>query len=230
MDNKEIEKLMIAAIEYHRPESIKQFCMSVWNQPFFYKIDKAKVLTLSYNPTDKGARTNYKYYVDQYIEYGKLDTNTILDILYNYKKEVYWRKNYDIIFNYLGFQEDEISHMDVSFFPYKTLDSYKKFELLDDSYKFLLQTIKLLDGQLKIIFVDGAKNKDIICKIMSTGDWRPIYETAIAINGNNKKYDLLIYKCNSTYLIYYGCFLYGATCPSHNQIMEIARHIKSIIQ
>ena len=231
MNNKQIENLMRSAIEYSRPETIKPFCMNVWNQPFFFKIDKAKVLTVSYNPTDDGANKSYKNYVEQYKKDGKLDTNTILDILYNFKTEkTKWRNMYNIIFPHLGFNIDEIAHMDVSFFPYKDPKYYQINETIDDSNKFLLEAIKLLNDQLKIIFVDGKDNKSIIYKIMQDDEWHLIDKTAIAVNKKNKEYELSIYKRNSTYLIYYGCFLYGATYPSKEQAIKIADHIKEVIQ
>lgn len=231
MKNKEIEQLMREAIEYDRPEIIKPVLLPIWNQPFFYKLDNAKVLTLSYNPTDKGAKTNYPYYVTEYKKNGELETDTILDILYNFKKEDYWRKYYDEIFGILGFNENEIAHMDVSFFPYKTLEDYKQYEFLDDTYKYLLKTIALLDGQLKYIFVDGAKNRNIVGKIIRN-EFDLINETALSVNKNNKKYVLSIYKhkVKDLYTIYYGCFLYGSTCPSKTQVDIIAQHIKQVTQ
>lgn len=48
----ELHKLMIKAIEEKRDEKIVAACLDIWNQPFFYKIDKAKALTISYAPTD----------------------------------------------------------------------------------------------------------------------------------------------------------------------------------
>ncbi|MDE5602082.1 MAG: hypothetical protein K2J16_06255, partial [Clostridia bacterium] len=61
-----IKELMMQAIEYPRPAQIEQFCLPIWNQPFFYKIDKAQALTISYNPTDNGAKTNYPEQVKRY--------------------------------------------------------------------------------------------------------------------------------------------------------------------
>lgn len=229
MDNKEIENLMRLAIEYPRPESIKQYCLDIWNQPFFFKIDKAKVLTISYNPTDKGAKKNYCNYIEEYKKTGKLDTDTIIDMLYSFNTEkTNWRNMYNTIFPLLNFQIDEVAHMDISFFPYKKPDYY--YESIDDSNKFLLKTMELLKDQLRIIFIDGKNNKSIIPRIMQDNEWELVDETAIAVNKRNKEYKLLIYKRNSIYLIYYGCFLYGGTCPSYEQARKIADHIKTIIQ
>ena len=227
MNNKIIENLMKEAIEYKRLPQIQRVCLPVWNQPFFYKIDKAKVITLSYNPTDKGARTNYPYYVRQYTQNGYLDTNTILDILYNFKKEEYWRKNYDLIFNIIGIDEEEIAHMDVSFFPYKTLNDYKNLEYLDDTKQFLLKTVDLLSNQLKYIFIDGARNRDILYKIINK-DYSLIDRTQLPVNNSGHYHDLLIYKHNikDLYVIYFGCFLYGSTCPSSEKMKSLAYYIK----
>ena len=231
MDNKEIENLMRLAIEYPRPEAIKPYCSDVWNQPFFFKIDKAKVLTISYNPSDKGTKANYNGYIEQYKKEGNLDTNTILNILYNYStKDNKWRDMHNILFAHLGFDDDVIAHMDVSSFPYKESKYYQENRIIDNSDKFLLQTIELLKDQLKIIFVDGKNNKSFIYKIMQNDDWICVDKTAMAINSGNKKYDLLIFKHNSTYLIYYGCLLYGRNPPSKDQMGIIANHIKTIIQ
>ena len=86
--------------------------------------------------------------------------------------------------------------------------------------------MELLKDQLRIIFIDGKNNKSIIPRIMQDNEWELVDETAIAVNKRNKEYKLLIYKRNSIYLIYYGCFLYGGTCPSYEQARKIADHIK----
>ena len=224
--NNEIRNLMLEAIEYKRPDSIQAVCLPIWNQPFFYKIDKAKILTVSYNPTDKGARLNYPHYIQKY-KNGELATKDIFDLLYNFKKEGYWRKNYDLIFDYLGFDVDnEIAHMDVSFFPYKTLNDCLYFSYIDNSKKYLLDTIDLLDSQLKYIFVDGAKNRNII-NILSA-DFTLHKRLSARKNKNPKEFELLIYKhkYKNLFLIYYGCFLYGSTCPSEDCVMEIAKLIE----
>ncbi len=231
MENKEIEKLMREAIEYPRPAQLSDLWLPVWNQPFFFKIDKARMLTLSYNPTDKGASTNYPWYVEEYKKKGYLETDKILDILYNYKKEIYWRKNFDLIGNVLGIKNVEIAHMDVSFFPYNSFSAYKGNEYLDDTYKFLLKVIEILDDQLNYILVDGARNESIIYKIMKN-NYKCIDQCFMPINGGKTKYELSIYKHNdkNLYVVYYGCFLYGTTCPAKEKVEAIAKPIKEITQ
>ena len=227
--NNEIKKLMCEAIEYPRPEAIKPYMLPVWNQPFFYKIDRARALTLSYNPTDKGARTNYPHIVAEYKQSGAIETERIYDILYNFKKEDYWRRNYDLIFRELGFQSDEIAHMDVSFFPYESLELCKEYSHLDNSKKFLLNCIDLLKGQLKFIFIDGKKNKDILFFLRK--DYRLCQSAKLPINGKNQEYELLIFKHKklNSFLIYYGCFLYGATTPRTDCVLRIAQFIKQCV-
>lgn len=222
---KDIKELMLQAIEEKRPEAISSCCLHVWNQPFFYKIDKAKVLTVSYNPTDRGAITNYPYLVQQYINQG-LSSETIFETLYNFKKEYQWRKFYDLIFGYMGFDVDnDIAHMDVSFFPYKHLIYCLQFSPIDNTKQYLLKTIDLLDTQLKFIFVDGAKNRSII-NILSA-DFELHKRLSARKNKNPKVYDLLIYRhrTKDLYLVYYGCQLYGSTCPSEECVKYIAKLI-----
>ena len=33
--NDELKNLLMSLIELERPEEIKQFCLPIWNQPFF---------------------------------------------------------------------------------------------------------------------------------------------------------------------------------------------------
>lgn len=116
--NEELKELMVKAIKEERPIEIRHLCREVWNQPFFFKIDKAKVITISYAPTDKGAATNYLSIYDKYKkDKSTLSPEQIYDLLNNFKKEIYWRKKYDRIFTSLGILEDEIAHIDMSCFP-----------------------------------------------------------------------------------------------------------------
>lgn len=225
-----IKQLMIDAIKYPRPEIIKPLLLPVWNQPFFYKIDQAQALTISYNPTDKGAKTNYPQMIEEYKKNGTIEADRIYNTLYNFKKEEYWRRNYDIIFSELGIDVDNIAHMDVSFFPYSTLDLCKKYSRFDDSKKYLLKCIDILKDQLKFIFVDGKRNRDIIYLLCK--DYKLYKSTELPVNGSKREYELLIFKHNTfdCYLIYYGCFLYGATTPKKECVLDIARYIKNAIQ
>ncbi|MCH5159179.1 MAG: hypothetical protein J1F33_08300 [Clostridiales bacterium] len=220
----EIKDLMMQAIRYPRPVEISRACLPVWNQPFFYKIDKAKALTISYNPTDKGAKTNYPEQVAHYIKHGFLPAEEIYEILYNFKKEYYWRKNYDLLFRALNIPEESIAHADVSIFPYISLNTYFRFAAYDDTVKFLLKTIDLLSDNLEYIFIDGAKNRNILSLLKS--DYIFACKDSLPIN-SGKPHDLLIYKhkVRKTKLIYYGCFLYGATCPSEEYVKSLATRI-----
>lgn len=224
--NETIKRLMLQAIEEKRPEVISSVCLPIWNQPFFYKIDKAKVLTISYNPTDKGARTNYPYLIDEYLKNG-LSSEKIFETLYTFKKENQWRKNYDLIFGCLGFDvNEEIAHMDVSFFPYSSFDNYMLYQQIDTTHTYLLNTIELLGSQLKYIFIDGARNRGILDKLSHNFI---LHKRLKARNNNNsKKYDLLIYKHKDRdlFMVYYGCFLYGSTCSSTECVREIAKLIQ----
>ena len=104
--NNELKTLLMRLIELERPEKIKEFCLPIWNQPFFFNIDKAKAITISYSPTDKGARVNYAETYEKYKQNNSiLSTEDIFNILYNFKKERYWRKNFDVIFNSLNIKE-----------------------------------------------------------------------------------------------------------------------------
>lgn len=228
-DYDRLMKLMRQAIEEQRPDCIKPYMLPVWNQPFFYKIDKARVLTLSYNPTDGGAKNNYPYDYYQYKKNGFLPTDRILEILYTFKKESKWRKAYDNIFGYLGYREEEIAHMDVSFFPYSKLEYYKDHEYCDKTYKYLLDVIRILDEQkqLDYIFIDGARNKDILYKIIGE-DGLLISKTYLPVNNSGHRYELSMYLYNKRIcVIYFGCFLYGATCPSDDKVLDIAKYIKN---
>lgn len=229
--NQEIKDLMIQAIEEQRPNEILPYLLPIWNQPFFYKIDKAKALTISYNPTDKGARLNYPNLLKRYNSGENLTSEEIFNTLYTFEKENYWRKNYDLIFGTLGIDtNNEISHMDVSFFPYKTLQNCLEYSYIDSTKKYLLKTIDLLGEQLKYIFVDGAKNKGILNFLIS--DFNLYKKLKARKNKSPKKFDLLIYKHKSRnlFLIYYGCFLYGSTCPSKECVKNIARLIKESVE
>ena len=41
MDKNVIKELMMKAIEEPRPKEVVPYCSPIWNQPFFYQIDKA---------------------------------------------------------------------------------------------------------------------------------------------------------------------------------------------
>ena len=224
--NNQIKELMLEAIRYPRPENIQKVCLPVWNQPFFYKIDKAQALTISYNPTDKGARTNYPEQVARYKKQGFLPEEEIFDILYNFKKENHWRKYYDILFQALGIADENIAHMDVSFFPYVKLEKYFEFAKYDDTVKFLLKTIDLLSSNLEYIFIDGANNRDVLSLLKK--DFIFICRESIPIN-SGKPHDLLIYKhkTRNINLVYYGCFLWGCTCPREEYVKQLAICIAS---
>lgn len=225
--NQKIKDLMIQAIQEPRPYEILSHLLPVWNQPFFYKIDKAKVLTISYNPTDKGARDNYPNLINRYKNGESISSEQIFETLYNFKKESYWRKFYDLIFGTLGFDiNDEISHMDTSSFPYETFQDYLDYSYLDNSKRYLIQTIDLLGDQLKFIFIDGARNKNILNLLMS--DFYLHKKLKARKNKSPKEFDLLIYKHKNKnqYLIYFGSFLYGNTCPSRDCVENIANLIK----
>lgn len=229
MINDEIKKLMMEAIEYPRPKQIENFCSPIWNQPFFYKIDMAQALTISYNPTDKGARTNYPAQVAKYQAQGHLPTEEIYEILYNFKKENYWRKNYDIIFNTLGVDNQNVAHMDISFFPYSDFQYFLKNVDVDDTREFLYKAIDLLSDQLKYILVDGAKNKKILQYLI--GDYNLIKVDSRPINGG-APHELRIYrhKTKDITLIYYACFLYGQTCPKKTEVKKLAEYIAKTIR
>lgn len=224
-----IKELMMQAIEYPRPQEIKHLMLPIWNQPFFYQIDKARMLTISYNPTDKGAKTNYKKLYREYAENGRIDTEVIYETLYGFIEETYWRKNYNLIGEQLDIDKSFISHMDCSFFPYKTFNDYQEYEYLDDTYNFILQTVEILGEQLKYIFIDGARNRRIVRKIGK--GFKMFYQTKMPINSSGKTYSLEIYKNEKgCFLVYFGCFLYGTTCPAKEKVIEIAKVIKEKTQ
>ncbi len=185
-------------------------------------------MTISYNPTDKGARTNYPDLIERYIRDGNITAEEIFDLLYNFKKENYWRKYFDLLFNTLGISNENIAHMDMSFYPYRTFNDYLNHKNIDDTYKFLKQVVEMLSGQLEYIFIDGANNKDIVDIFVK--DYSIINKTSLPIN-SGKEHLLYIYKhhTRNTWLIYYACFLYGQTRPSEYYVKKLADHIKSII-
>lgn len=225
----EIKKLMINAIKEERPDAIKKVCREVWNQPFFFKIDKAKCLTLSYAPTDKGAATNYFNIYEKYKQNNDfLTAEQIYDLLYNFKKEVYWRSKFDRIFSQLGIDEKEIAHLDMSSFPYDK-DIYRvQYSYLDKTYKYPIAVIDLLNDQLEYILIDGKDNKEVINKFF-VDDYTLYRSTKLEVNRSGRMSELSIYKHRErkTVLIYFGTFLYGATCVSLKCVDEIAAFIRS---
>ncbi len=226
----ELYDLMIKAIKEERHPLIKADCREIWNQPFFYRIDKAKVITLSYAPTDKGAQKNYTSIYEKYKkDKNSLTAEEIYEILYNFQKEVYWRKWYDKIFTSLGIKEIEIAHLDMSSFPYDK-DAYrKKHSSLDKSYVYTLQAVDLLLNQLEYILIDGKDNKEMFNTYFSK-DYYLIKKEMLRVNNSGRLSELSIYnhKEKDVKLIYFGTFLYGATCVSEKCVNEIVEHIKSI--
>ena len=182
-------------------------------------------MTISYNPTDTGARRNYPDLLEEYNNGKSLSATSIYEILYDFKKETYWRDNYDLLFEQVGIESDFIAHMDMSFFPYKSFRDYLNNKSIDDSYKFLLKVIEMLGNQIEYIFVDGAKNFDIIALLKK--DYVLIDSTVLPIN-KGKPHKLLIYKHKAlqTKLIYYGCFLYGQACPKRVYVEKLGKYIK----
>ena len=227
--NNEIYNLMINAIEEKRPAEIESVCLPIWNQPFFYKIDKAKALTISLSPTDTGAKKNYKHALKRFIE-NQLSSSEIYDILYNFKKEKDWRRPYDMILNNLGLNDDEIAHMDFSFFPYKDDKYLRQYSKIDNTHTYLLETIKLLSNQLRYIFIDGKKNEDFIKKHL-VNSFYLINKSEHQVNKGVRKYKLLIYKHKTMnlHLIFYGHFLGRSGRPSNNQIAKISEYIKKVL-
>lgn len=222
-----LKELMLEAIRHERPQEIQKVCLEIWNQPFFYKIDKAQALTISYNPTDKGARENYKELLNRY-KHGELssqiDAPQIYDILYNFKIEPSWRKYYNLILETLGIKVENIAHMDSSIFPYKTFSDYLTYKTKDNTSCYLLDAIELLGDRLKYILIDGEKNESVLDYFMP--DYTLIHQTQLPIN-KGKSHDLRIYqsKHSNTKLIYYKCFLYGQTCPSNEYVEKMAEYI-----
>lgn len=227
--DEQLKNLMIKAIEEERHPKILPFCRQIWNQPFFYKLDKAKALTISYSPTDKGARTNYPHLLERYKK-GQLTIEEIFNTLYNFKEEPHWRRNFNIIFDQLGISSFEISHMDMSSFPYDK-DTYRRiFSDLDNSFKYPLKVIELLSKQLKYILIDGKDNKEILKRFFSK-EFTLYKQTKLPINKSGHLYELSIYKhkIENITLIYYGCFLFGQTMPRTECILDIASYLKENI-
>ena len=227
MRSEEIKRLMYEAIEEPRPAPIEERCRKIWNQPFFYKIDQAKALTISYNPTDKGARTNYPDLLNKYIREGGLPTEIIFDTLYNFIPEPHFRKNYNCIFGELGINPAEIAHMDFSSYPYNDLADFQALKYLDRSSRYMLECVDLLSDQLQFVLIDGKKNQGILQYFIN--DYNLVHHTKLPINNSQRLYDLLIFKHNerNTILIYYGSFLWGESRPNKNCIVQLAAHIKS---
>lgn len=226
----ELKGLLMDLIRLERPQEIKSYCSPVWNQPFFFKIDKSKAITISYSPSDKGARVNYSHIYEKYKQdNNSLSAEDIFDLLYNFKKETYWRRNFDKIFSALGIGEAEISHLDMSPFPYAK-DKYRKdFQSkgVDKNYELTLRVVDILMPQLKYILIDGKDNLEIINKYF-LDDFELICQSQIQVNRARKtiikKYR---HKTNSVTLIYVGTFLYGATCPSQECIDQIIDFVKN---
>lgn len=221
----EIKDLMIKAIEEERPEDIDKVCLPIWNQPFFFKIDKAKAITISYSPTDKGARTNYKAELEKYKkDKSSMSSEAIYDLLYNFKKEVYWRKRFDTILEALGVPDENIAHLDMSSFPYAN-DLFRQwYQNIDQTYKYVLDAIDILKEQLEFIIIDGKDNYKIVQKYFS--NYSLIAETTIPVNKRNRSSSLKIYRNQNTVLIYFGTFLYGQTCVSNDCINKIICYVK----
>jgi hypothetical protein len=224
-----IHDLMIRAIEEKRPNEIEEFCLPIWNQPFFYKLDKARVLTISYSPTDRGAKTNYPSLVEEH-KVNPLSSEKIFEVLYDFIPEPHFRGNYNKIFSELNVNPSEIAHMDISSFPFNKDGTRQKLRNIDKSYKYTLEAIDLLSDQLEYILIDGKDNKEIIEKHFSK-DYILHNETSMAINKSNRPYKLSIYKhkIKNTTLIYYGCFLWGNTRPNKEYLQKIVEYIKKSV-
>lgn len=225
----EIKELMLKAIEEERGPEIERKCRKIWNQPFFYKIDRAKVLTISYNPTDKGARMNYPEYLTKYQNGYKPTSEELYELLYNYKKEHHWRKNYDIIFEKMGYDvDDEIAHMDISSFPYDNFNDFIECKYIDNSKSFVFKCIDILKEQLDFIMIDGKRNKQTLNYFLP--NYNLMNKTMMPINKRGTLYELWIYKHKEydTFLIYYGCQLFGQTTPAKEYVEEVAKYIKRI--
>lgn len=227
--NDELKKKLLELIKLERPAEIQEYCLPIWNQPFFFNIDKAKAITISYSPTDKGARVNYSDVYEKYKQDNScLSSEDIFNLLYNFKKEKKWRNNFDKIFSSLGINDNEISHLDMSSFPYKEDKFRKKFQEcgLDKNYELTLQVVNLLIKQLDYILIDGKDNFGIINKYF-TNDFNFVCKADIQINKTRTseiyKYKHKIY---NVALIYVKTFLYGATCPSNECINQIIEFIK----
>lgn len=227
--NDELKNLLINLIELERPDIIKDCCLPIWNQPFFFNIDKSKAITISYSPTDKGARVNYFDIYEKYKnDNSYLSSEDIFNLLYNFKKEKYWRNNFDKIFSSLGINENEISHLDMSSFPYKEDKFRKIFQTngIDQNYKLTLKVLNLLIEQLDYILIDGKDNYEIINKYL-INDFDFVSKSEIQIN-KARISEIFKYKhkTQKVILIYVKTFLYGATCPSSECINQIIEFIK----
>lgn len=231
MDKNVIKELMMKAIEEPRPKEVVPYCSPIWNQPFFYQIDKAKALTISYAPTDRGARLNYPYKYRRFIEDNNyMTTEEIYDLLYSFEKESKWRNIFDKIFTSIGIWNYEIAHMDMSSFAY-TKDIYRKQFMdngVDRSYRYPLQAVDLLSDQLQYILIDGKDNRKILDRYFIK-DYDLINSTSLVVNRSGKKADLLVYrhKSKKIKLIYFGTFLYGLACVSKECVEGIIDFIKS---
>ncbi len=224
-----IKNLMFSAIAEERPPEVAEKCLSIWNQPFFYQIDKARALTVSYAPTDKGAKKNYTELYDAY-KAGDIEMTPeqIYRLLYNFKEEHYWRKNFNKIFAALGIEKTEIAHIDMSSFPYSK-DIYRKecvSKGLDKNHKYALEAINILSEQLKYIMIDGKDNYEIIEKYL-LDDYFLVDKKTVQVNKKNKtQVHFYAHNTKEQYLIYVGTFLYGMTCVSNACIDEIIEFAK----
>lgn len=116
--------------------------------------------------------------------------------------------------------------MDVSIFPYQSFGDFCRFQLLDNTKQYLLKTIEILADQLKYIFIDGKLNIGVFNLLKK--DYIEICKTKLPVNAAKKEYDLIIckHKEKNSYLMYYGCFLYGQTMPRNENVLAIANYIK----
>ena len=221
----EIKKLMLQALQEERQFEIKRRCDNIWNMPFFFQIDKAKVLTISYNASIKGIERLYPHVLHNYQKYG-LSFDEIFDFQYLYFDKK-WRGHYNRLFKHLGITEQEIAHIDFSIYPYRELKDYFACRNIDKTNRYSFEAVALLERQLKYILVDGSKNKDIVEKHLA-GDY--LFEKSKKLHKNSgaNLHELLMYrhKTKDIALVYFGAQLYGATAVSNDCIDEIADFIK----
>ncbi len=100
---------------------------------------------------------------------------------------------------------------------------------IDSSYKFPLAVLSILSDNLEYILIDGKDNAKMIDEYFIK-DYRLIAETKIVVNSSNRLSDLKVYQhiSKKTKLIYFGTFLYGATCVSEKCIDEIISFLERV--
>lgn len=231
--NMQLKEILIEAINEKRTKDIKEHCSPIWNMPFFFDIGEAKVLTISYSPSDKGIVRGYNDIYNQYKSNpDSFSAQKIYDFLYGYQ-DPKWRRNYNKIFTALGIIEKEIAHLDMSSFPYIDENYRLKYKKEDNTYKYTLRTIKLLENQLNYILIDGKNNKAAMSEFFDS-DFEFEDRTILTVNrkvyknGKKNEAEILIYKhkIRNMFLVYSGAFLYGETRPSADFVDNIIGFIK----